>query len=57
MIDNMSTAYPNGSFVEYHFTGFDSQYAGIDWASLTLVFEENGGDWYLVGIVHGQWTI
>lgn len=57
MIENTSTAYPNGSFVEYHFTGFDPQYAGIDWGSLTLVFEQDNGDWYLVGIIHGQWTI
>lgn len=57
MINNTSTAYPNESFVEYHFTGFDSQYAGIDWESLTLVFEQDNGNWYLVGIIHGQWTI
>lgn len=57
IIDNRSTAYPNGSYIEYHFTGFDTQYAGMDWASLTLVFEQDNGDWYLVGIIHGQWTI
>jgi FtsZ-binding cell division protein ZapB len=57
MTDNTSTAYPNGSFVEYHFTGFDSQYEGMDWESLTLVFEEDNGDWYLVGIIHEQWTV
>lgn len=57
MINNISTAYPNSSFVEFHFTGFDPQYEGIDWKSLTLVFEDVGGTWYLVGVVHGQWTI
>jgi hypothetical protein len=29
----------------------------MDWRSLRLVFEEQGGSWYLVGIVHDQWTI
>jgi len=57
MINNMSMAYPSASFVEFHFTGFDPQYAGLDWRSLRLVFEQTGGIWYLVGIVHDQWTI
>ena len=56
-IDNITTAYPDGMMVEYHFEGFDPQYAGMDWRSLRLVFEEQGGTWYLVGIVHDQWTI
>jgi len=56
-IDNIATAYPNGVMVEYHFEGFDPQYAGMDWRSLRLVFEEEAGIWYLVGIVHDQWTI
>jgi outer membrane murein-binding lipoprotein Lpp len=54
---NINQAYPNGSFVEFHFTGFDSQYLGMDWKSLRLVFEELNGSWFLVGIVHDEWTI
>lgn len=57
IIDNVATEYPNASFVEFHFTGFDPQYGGIDWSSLRLVFEQSGNQWYLVGIIHGQWTI
>jgi len=56
-INNISEAYPDGMFVEFHFKGFDPQYEGIDWRSLRLVFENMGGLWYLVGIVHGEWTI
>lgn len=56
-IDNVDEAYPNGYFVELYFKGFEPQYEGIDWRSLKLVFEELNGAWYLVGIVHGQWTI
>ena len=56
-IDNIASAYPNGVMVEYHFEGFDPQYAGMDWQSLRLVFEQQGGTWYVVGIVHDQWTI
>ena len=54
---NIEEVYPDGHFVELHFTGFDPQYEGIDWRSLRLVFETVNGDWYLVGIIHDEWTI
>jgi hypothetical protein len=54
---NIVEAYPGAVFVEFHFTGFDPQYTGMDWKSLRLVFEEIDGIWYLSGIVHDQWTI
>jgi outer membrane murein-binding lipoprotein Lpp len=57
MIQNIGTAYPTADFIEYHFTGFNPTYEGIDWSSLTLIYEQQGGLWYLVGIIHGQWTI
>jgi hypothetical protein len=49
--------YPNASYVEYHFPGFDKQLDGTDWQSLVLVFVPGAAnDWKLVAIVHGQWT-
>lgn len=56
-VDNIKDVYPNSHFVEFHFTGFDPQYGGADWRSLKLVFEQENGKWYLVAIVHGEWTI
>jgi hypothetical protein len=56
-INNIAQAYPQAVTVEYHFTGFDPQYEGYDWRSLRLVLEEQAGIWYLVGIVHHEWTI
>ena len=56
-VDNVAEAYPDGTFIEFHFTGFAPGYDGMDWRSLRLVFEQNEGKWYLVGIIHGQWTI
>jgi hypothetical protein len=56
-LDNVSQAYSNGKFIEFYFEGFDPQYQGMDWSSLKLVFEQVAGEWYLVGIVHGEWTI
>lgn len=54
---NMKEAYPDALFIEYHFPGIDPQYNGMDWRSLRLVFEEKDSKWYLVGIIHDQWTI
>lgn len=56
-INNIAEVWPAAVTVEYHFSGFDPQYAGMDWRSLRLVFEQADGVWYLVGIVHDQWTI
>ena len=56
-LNNIREAYPLGVVIEYHFAGFDPQYGGLDWRSLRLVFEEVDGDWFLVGIVHDEWTI
>lgn len=55
-ICNIPEAYPNGRFVEYHFPG-TKKYDGMNWASLRLVFEKSGREWYLVGVSHDEWTI
>jgi len=57
LINNFKDAYPQGVSIEYHFPGFDPQYGGMDWRSLKLVFEQDGTDWYLTGIIHEEWTI
>lgn len=54
---NIEEVYPNGYFIEFHFEEIDPQYEGMDWRSLRLVFETVDDVWYLVGIVHDQWTI
>jgi hypothetical protein len=56
-IDNSQEFYPGAFVVEYYFSGFDPQYAGMDWRSLRLVFQQHQGAWYLVGIIHDEWTI
>ena len=55
-LDNSQQIYPNATIVEYHFTGFDPQYMGMDWRSLRIVLEPTGNLWYLVGIIHDEWT-
>jgi outer membrane murein-binding lipoprotein Lpp len=55
--NNISEAYPDAYYIEFHFPGFEPEYEGMDWRSLRLVYEKMDGVWYLVGIVHGEWTI
>lgn len=55
--NNIAQVYTNAQWVEFYFSWFDAQYEGIDWKSLKLVFENIGGQWYLIGIVHWAWTI
>jgi hypothetical protein len=56
MINNIAEVYPGAVAIEYHFEGFEQQYAGYDWLSLRLVLEQAGDTWVLVGIVHDEWT-
>jgi hypothetical protein len=56
-INNIPSVFPDGIFVEYHFPGFDPNYGGMDWRSLRMVFLELNGAWYLVALVHCEWTI
>jgi hypothetical protein len=56
-INNIADFYPGSSFVEYHFSGFVEDFGGMDWVSLRLVFVEEDGVWYLVGMVNDRWTI
>jgi hypothetical protein len=54
--DNSAEFYPGAMIVEYYFPGFDPQYGGMDWRSLRLVFSQVDSTWYLVGIIHDEWT-
>lgn len=56
-IENVSEAFPDCEFVDFHFPGFDEQYAGMDWTTLRLVFREYEGAYKLVAVIHAQWTI
>lgn len=55
-INNAFEVYKNSIIVEYHFPGFDPQYEGMDWRSLRLVYQKKNNVWYLVGVIHDQWT-
>jgi len=56
-LNNLDSVYRGCDFTESHFSGFEKKYAGMDWKSLRLVFKERNGKFFLVGIVHDEWTI
>jgi len=56
-INNIADVYPGGVMIEYYFSGFDPKYGGLDWRSIRLVFIQDDLTWYLVAIIHGEWTI
>lgn len=53
--ENQFEVYPNSTIVEYYYPGSE-KYSGIDWSSLCMVYEKYNGKWYLVGIIHNEWT-
>jgi hypothetical protein len=55
-LNNLLEVYKGCDFTESHFSGFDKKYEGMDWRSLRLVFKETNGKYWLVGVVHDQWT-
>ena len=49
--------YPDASFVEFHYPGFDKKNEGMDWESLIVVVRPAGDGWKLCAIAHAQWTV
>jgi len=56
-LNNLELVYKNCDFTESHFSGFNEKYKGMDWKSLRLVFKIRDRKFFLVGIVHDEWTI
>lgn len=56
-LENLAEAYPGCRFVDFSYPSADPVNDGMDWSSLKLVFQPGDECWYLVGIVHGEWTI
>lgn len=56
-LENLSEIYTGCRFVDFSFPSADPVNDGLDWSSLKLVFQAEGEHWYLVGVVHGEWTI
>lgn len=55
-LNNAETVYPKGTRIEFYIAASDKDPAGQDWAALRLVFEPYQGHWYLVAVIHDEWT-
>ena len=55
--NTLMESYPKAVVMEYYRKGTNLSYEGMDWRSLYLILENIGGDWYVTGIAHNQWTI
>ncbi len=57
-LDNIQLVYSprRVMFLEYHVPGTE-RYNGMDWRSLRLVLEQVDERWYLIALVHDEWTI
>jgi hypothetical protein len=51
-VDNAASVYPGAVRVEYFRPGADA----TDWSALRLVLLPVNGKWWLVGIIHDEWT-
>ena len=56
-LNNLSKIYTGCDFTESYFSGFDKKYEGMDWKTLRLVFKKSNDQFFLIGIVHDEWTI
>ena len=56
-LNNLKDVFPGAPFIDYHFSGFDPKNAGMDWTSLRLVFKKENNDYFLIAIIHDQWTV
>jgi hypothetical protein len=56
-IDNASQVYgKRARVIEFYWPG-DPSRSGMDWRALRVVMEPKEGTYYLVGIIHAEWTI
>ena len=55
-IENVKEAYPDCMFTEYVIRSAMGYEDNTDWTTLKLVFVRYDGQWYLTGLIHGEWT-
>lgn len=56
-LENVADAYPDARFIEYYFPSEDPANNGLDWCALKLVFQYTDDAYWLVGVIHSEWTI
>ncbi len=52
---NITEVFPGAEWVELHFSGTE-EFGGLDWESVTFVFDTSGDDPILLAITHASWS-
>ena len=56
--NNAAEVYPHATRIEYYLAPSRGPAStGTDWAALRLVFEKQEGSWFLVGVIHDEWSV
>jgi len=55
-VNNIKEAYPGCDFVEFMIPMIDPQYEGADWRALRLVFKKENGKYFLIAVIHNEFT-
>lgn len=56
-IDNTADVYPAAILFESYDPGPDPRLKDVQWQCLRLLYERSGDRWFLVSVIHGEWTI
>lgn len=55
--NNAALVYPHGTRVEFYIDpSIRDGVPQLDWAALRLVFETSGDAWFLIAVIHDEWT-
>jgi|SRR5688572_3061149 len=55
-LNNIKEVYPECDVVEFYFPGFEEKFGGLDFRGLRMVFKLHDKKFYIVAIVHDEWT-
>ena len=56
-LENVQEVFSDCRFVEYYFPGIKPENESFDWCALKVVLAPYQEEWYLVGLIHSEWTI
>jgi hypothetical protein len=56
MMNNVDEIYTSHKYFDFFVPGTDPKFEGMDWRALRLVYKQDSGKYYLVGIIHDEWT-
>lgn len=55
-LNNFDEVFPDGQYIDFCVPGTE-EYGFLDWRTLRMGFVKKGKKWYLVALIHDEWTI